>query len=283
VWSITITTDEFRLLRDLIEKECGIEVKDEKVYLIENRLAKLVIENGCESFGEFYEKAKHGVDPGLKAKIVDAITTNETLWFRDELPFNILRELVLPELVEKLRSGEKRNVRIWSAASSTGQEPYSMAMLIYEFYRQGKMTLEEKEKFSILATDISSSALMLAKAARYDGISMSRGMLPGFKEQYFEEDGRLCILKDEIKQMVTFEQFNLQNSFATLGSFDVVMLRNVAIYFAHEFKIQLFKKIARLLNPGGYLFLGSSEILSGYSTEFEQKEHGRGIFYQLKT
>lgn len=283
LWDIAITQDEFQLLRDLIEKECGIEVKSEKAYLIENRLAKLVLESGCETFGEFYKKAIAGFNPELKAKIVDAITTNETLWFRDQVPFQVLRELILPQFVEQLRSGQKQTVRIWSAACSTGQEPYSVAMLIYELYRQGKINAEEKGRFSILATDISASALRLAQAARYDAISMARGMLPEFRQQYFHEDGRLCVLKDEIRQMVSFEQFNLQNSFATLGRFDLVLMRNVAIYFAHDFKIQLFKKIARILNPDGYLFLGSAEMIGGYSDDFEQKEHNRGIYYQLKT
>lgn len=280
--NLSITSNEFQLLRDLIEKECGIELRSDKAYLIETRLAKLVIESGCDTFGEFYLKAKASDDANLKTKIVDAITTNETLWFRDEAPFRVLRDTVLPELYAKIKQGQKKGVRVWSAACSTGQEPYSVAMILSELVAQGKIHPADKARFSILATDISTSALRLAKSATYDPISMSRGMLPGFKEKYFEEQERVCVLRDEIKEMVTFQTFNLQNSLASLGKFDIVMLRNVTIYFAHDFKVQLFQKIADVLSPDGYLVLGSSEILSGYSDDFVQRDFGRLHFYQLK-
>src|SRR5262249_31163681 len=134
----------------------------------------------------------------------------------------------------------------------------------------------------ILATDISTSVLMLAKMARYDIISMSRGMMPGFKEQYFSEEGKIHVLKDEIKRMVDFQQFNLQDSFMPLGKFDVIMLRNVAIYFSTPFKIELFRKLANALNPGGYLFLGASESLNGLNQDFEIQKFDRGTYYRLK-
>lgn len=279
---LTITSDEFRLLKELIEKECGIEVKEDKIYLIENRLTKLVIENGCDSFGEFYLKAKTSPNPALRSKIVDAITTNETLWFRDEAPFNVLKEVLLPRFWAELDEGKRSQVRIWSAACSTGQEPYSIAMIIDDFCKHNPGSERMRDKISIYATDISSSALLLAKSARYDAIAMSRGMIPEFRERYFEDQGRVSVLREDIREMVTFEQFNLQNSFAALGAFDVVLLRNVAIYFSVEFKTELFQKVARVLESQGVLIVGSSEILTGYTQDFEKKEHSRGIYYQLK-
>lgn len=280
--NLAISPDEFRLFRDMIEKESGISMGDEKAYLVESRLLRMVIESGCNTFGEFYQKANSPIETTLRAKIVDAMTTNETLWFRDESPFISFKDHLLPEFVDQLKTGKKQRIRIWSAASSTGQEPYSLAMLIAEYFGSSFHSGVSKEQFEIFASDISPSALFLAQSARYDPVSMSRGMIPGMKEKYFEDQGRVCILKPEIKSMVKFQQFNLQNSFSGLGKFDLVLLRNVAIYFSTEFKTALFKKITGVLNPGGYLIIGASETLSAYSTDYAMREMGRGIVYQIK-
>lgn len=280
--NLTVTKDEFRLLRDFVEKECGISLDEDKTYLIESRLAGMVIENGCQTFGEFYLKAKADTGSGLKDKIVDAMTTNETLWFRDDSPFIVLKERLFPEFISQIESKTKSQIRIWSAACSTGQEPYSIGITAHEFSnRTGAKTLSSGG-LSILATDISPSALHAAKNAKYNPIAMSRGMPSDLKERYFEQQGSTCVLKETIKNMVEFRQFNLQSDFSSLGKFDVVMLRNVAIYFSFDFKVALFKKIAQVLNPQGYLFLGASENLLGCSDDFKMIEHGRCIFYQLK-
>jgi chemotaxis protein methyltransferase CheR len=281
--TLTLTTDEFKLLRDLIEKECGIALSDDKGYLIESRLAKLVIESGCQSYRDFYLKAQNKQEPTLKLKIIDAMTTNETLWFRDETPYMTLKEILLPEQVKLLREGKIPQIRIWSAACSTGQEPYSIAMMIFEYAKQYNIPDLLQGKASILATDICSSALTLAKLGRYDTISISRGMLPNFKENYFQEQNRVWAIKEDVKKLVTFQQFNLQQPFTTLGKFDLIFMRNVAIYFSPEFKTCLYEKLSKALNPTGYLILGATESVVGYSNEFITKDLGKMTVYQAKS
>lgn len=274
---ITITSDEFDLLRGWIEQECGIALQTNKQYLIESRFANLLVENGCTTFGDFYRKAKSDSGTGFRDKIIDAITTNETLWFRDESPFVALKENVFPQF-----GSSQKPCRIWSAACSTGQEPYSIAMIASEYAVANNKKDWLQKSLSILGSDISGSALMLAKNARYNTIAMSRGLASEYQTKYFEQDGQIHKLKDDIKKMVQFQKFNLQMPFCTLGKFDVIFLRNVAIYFSHEFKVELFHKLAGALNPGGYLFIGASETLIGYSDEFDLIEHNRSRFFKLK-
>lgn len=278
--TISINATEFDLLRQLIEQECGIAVGEDKVYLLESRLSKLVVEQGCDNFSSFYYKAKS--DAALRDKIVDAMTTNETLWFRDNAPYITLQEKLFPQFVEQLRKGQKKEIRIWSAACSTGQEPYSIAMLAHEFVRLGGGPELCQGGLKILATDISPSALFLAKTGRYDPVSMSRGMPDDLKQRYFENNGRTYVLKNEIKSMVQFQQVNLLNSFEHLGLFDLILLRNVAIYFSTDFKISLFKRLANALYVDGYLFLGSSESMLGYSQDFQTLDYKQCHYYQVK-
>ncbi len=160
----TVSETEFTLMRDYIEHQCGIALGEGKAYLIETRLIKLMVENGCEDFEAFYHLAKAQTDNTLRNKIIDAMTTNETLWFRDTHPYVILKEKILPELAAQLKSGSRSSVRIWSAACSTGQEPYSIASAVQELCNT--QTGVQPEQFEILGTDISSSALALAKSGR---------------------------------------------------------------------------------------------------------------------
>lgn len=275
---IAINKEEFILLRDYIHQECGIVVGDEKVYLIESRLAHLVVEAGCNSFKEFYLKARGDFSNKLRNKIIDAMTTNETLWFRDIKPWTIIKEIVIPHFISMLKKGQKTQISIWSAACSTGQEPYSFAMLLDEAL-QNEPSLR-KSQFNILATDISPSALYMAISGRYNSVAMARGMLPGYQQKYFVTEGVVCQIKDEIKNMVQFKQFNLQENFSRLPDFDLVFCRNVAIYFSVDFKKELFRKIYGKTSAGGFFFIGSTESLINYSEDFEQYEYQRGIYYQ---
>jgi chemotaxis protein methyltransferase CheR len=270
---LTLSTDEFTLLKGLIEDECGIALQEDKQYLVENRLTSLMVQSGCDSFKAFYEHANKRINAELREKIVDAITTNETLWFRDESPYQTLAESVFPEFQ---KAGKR--CKIWSAACSTGQEPFSIIMTAYEHCNP----LWVKNNLSIFGSDISSNALKLAQNARYNTIAISRGLPESYKTKYFEADGPVFNLSSQIKDLVTFKKFNLQNSFSTLESFDIIFLRNVAIYFSHEFKVDLYKKLAGVLKPGGYLFIGASESLMGYSEDFELVEHNRCRYYRVK-
>ncbi len=277
--SAGISGTEFKLLRDYIEERCGIALGEEKAYLIETRLTKLMALNGCDDFTQFHRLIKSSNDPALHDKIIDAMTTNETLWFRDTHPFVILREKILPDLVKELRAGKKQKVRIWSAASSTGQEAYSIAMTIHEYCRVTPGI--RPDQFEIVGTDISSSALFLAKNARYDAIAIKRGLSDELRDRYFHVDGRIWVVNDAVKNMATFQKFNLQDSPSALGRFDVIFLRYVAIYFSLTFKQALFKNLARAANRPGHLIIGAVESLRGVNEEFEMKSHGGGYYYTI--
>jgi chemotaxis protein methyltransferase CheR len=276
----TISTQAFALLRDFIEAECGIALGPEKAYLVETRLSKIVAKHGCDSFEAFYQLVKREQIPGLREEIIDAMTTNETLWFRDGHPFTILDEVILPALAQNLRANPANKARIWSAASSTGQEAYSIAMTIHEYCRRNPGI--RPDQFEIVGTDISSSAIFLAKAARYDGLAISRGMRDDLKNRYFTQEGPVWCLRDEVKRMVTFSKFNLQNPPGSLGRFDCVFLRYVAIYFSESFKRRLLHNVARATNAPGYLMVGAVESLRGVSDIHEPRSHAGGFYYVHK-
>ncbi len=274
----SVSNEEFTLMREYIEKQCGIALGDEKAYLIETRLTKLMVKSGCEDFGEFYRLVKSNKQPQLRDQIVDAMTTNETLWFRDSHPFTILREKLLPAFADEIRAGKRQRVRIWSAASSTGQEAYSIAMTVHEFAKT-QSTLKP-EHVEIVGTDISPSALFVATTGRYDQIAVSRGLPDDLRGRYFKQDGRTWILDDAVKKLAKFQRFNLQNPPAPLGKFDVVFLRYVAIYFSDDFKKKVFSNVASILSPPGYFIIGAVESLRGYSDAFENLSHASGTYYK---
>lgn len=276
----SISDAEFRLLRDYIEQQCGIALTSDKAYLIETRLAGLLAETGCADFGSFYRLASSGSQPGLKEKIVDAMTTNETLWFRDGHPFRILREKLLPELGEHLKTNRRFRIRIWSAASSTGQEPYSIAMEILEYCRRNPAL--NPDLFEILATDISPSALFLAKTARYDNTAIGRGLPEELKARYFTQAGQVWSLNEQVKKMVTLRKFNLQDPIAPLGRFDIVFCRYVTIYFADAFKRRIYDGLAQVLAPEGYLIISAVENLGHMTEVFWNHSHAGGTYYQCK-
>ena len=275
-----ISLDEFHLIRDYIEKHCGIHLSDDKVYLVETRLTTLMYEQGCKTFSEFYDKAAKDKTNVLRDKIVEAITTNETYWFRDLHPFGILSEVMFPRFAEEIQSGKRSKIKIWCSACSTGQEPYSIAMTYLEFLR--KYPALRPDHLEIMASDISSTVLFLGKLGRYDSLAISRGLAEEFKQRYFKKDEKAWIIKDQVKNMVKFQKFNLQDNFSHLGKQDIVFCRNILIYFSHEFKQDILKRIANLLRPEGYLFLGASESIIMYTNEYEMIRHAIGLYYQVK-
>ncbi len=278
--SSKIDINEFRLMRDYIEKNCGISITEDKVYLVETRLTTLMVENGCNNFREFHSKAVTDATGRLKDRIIDAMTTNETLWFRDTSPFVIMDEVLLKQYHDDLKSGKKQKIKIWCAASSTGQEPYSVAMIIHEFAR--KTPGFSVDKFEIIATDISPTVLYIAMAGRYDGLAITRGLNDSMKNRYFEQTGKVWAIKPEIKKMVQFKKMNLQDSYAIIGKPDLILCRNVLIYFSDEFKKDILKRMAAMLRPEGYLFLGASESIINYSTEYQMQRHTRGLYYKVR-
>ena len=275
-----IETNEFVLLRDFIEKHCGIHLDENKTYLIETRLTTLMVEQGCKTYSEFYYKAKNDFTNSLREKIIDAMTTNETLWFRDSSPFISIQKHFLPLYAKEIASGKKSKIRIWSAASSTGQEIYSIAMLILDFCRT--QTTVHPDHFELMATDISSTVLFIAKAGRYDSHIISRGLPDEQRNRYFKNDGRVWIIDDSVKKMVTFKKLNLQEDFSSMGRMDLILCRNVLIYFSEDLKKDLLKRFASQLRPSGYFFVGSSESISNYSNEYTMHNFEKSLYYQVR-
>ncbi len=276
---IKITDREYELMKAYIEQHCAIHLEAGKEYLIETRLSDLVLETGCTSFTEFHKKAMTDVGGKLRDRVVDAMTTNETLWFRDAAVWKYMEEVVVPELIDKVEAGQRP--RVWSAAASTGQEAFSLVMLLKEeAQRRGKPMLANQVE--ILGTDISSSALFLAMSGRYDVLAIGRGLSAERKQKFFKQDGRVWVLQDDIKKAVKFKRFNLQEPFTAVGQFDIVLCRYVAIYFAPRFKEELFSKFARVLKSKGLLILGATETIRGFSDDFDIKVHKNCIYNQKK-
>ncbi len=271
----------FVMFQEYIEDQCGIAIGKEKAYLIESRLTKLLVEKKLDSFEELYQLLSSNKDPKLAEKMIDAITTNETLWFRDKTPWQVLEDELMPSYIETIRS-TGRKIRIWSAAASSGQEAYSTIMCIDQYLKSHFIKDVTLHDFEIIGTDISGPILEIAKAGRYDPISIMRGLDPKYKELYFNNEGRVWIIKDEYKQHVTFKRFNLQHSFHGMGKFDVVFCRYVMIYFSQQFKKEMSKKLSDTLRQNGVLFIGNSEIFPDYKEHFEMKQYQKGVYYQVK-
>lgn len=272
----TITTEDYQAFRTFLEDVSGIVLGDNKQYLVTSRLTKLIAENDIDSFGTLMQRMK--TDGRLRNRIMDAMTTNETSWFRDIYPFDILKEKLLPELAKT----QPRTIRIWSAASSTGQEPYSLSMVTQE-YLQSKPGSLSTDTVQIIATDISPSVLATAKAGVYEGVAVSRGLPQERKTRFFREISDGWEVREEIKKRVSFRELNLMQSYTLLGRFDVIYCRNVLIYFSTELKRDILARMAKCLNPGGFLVLGGSESITNYSDEFDLIRWRNGVIYQLKS
>jgi chemotaxis protein methyltransferase CheR len=277
---IKIKPDEIKVLSNYIYNVSGISIDASKSYLLETRFGKLLEEEGCKSYSELYHKAKSITNKVLETKIINAITTNETLFFRDSGPFELLKFKILPDLIDTRSGNGKRtglsNLKIWSSACSTGQEIYSVAIVIKELLGN-----TNKQKFTLIGTDLSDAAIAQASAGIYNKFEIERGLPREKLQRYFVPTGGNWKIKDEIRAMATFRRMNLMQPFSSLGKFDIVLCRNVAIYFTLADRKKLFNKIADILAPGGYLIIGSTESLTGVCPRFVPKRHLRSIYYQL--
>ncbi len=271
----------FAMFQTYIEDQCGIAIGDEKAYLIESRLTKLLVETKSNSFEELYHILSANKDPKLAERVIDAITTNETLWFRDKTPWQVLENEMMPIYIDRIRKTGRR-IRMWSAAASSGQEAYSTVLAIDQYLKRHFIKDVSLADFELIGTDISGPILEIAKAGRYDPISIMRGLDPKLKDIYFNNEGRVWVIKDGFKQHVKFKQFNLQHSFAAMGKFDLIFCRYVMIYFSQQFKREMTKKLAQALNKDGILFIGNSEIFPDYKDHFDMKQYQKGVYYQVK-
>ncbi|MEZ9472790.1 protein-glutamate O-methyltransferase [Vibrio lentus] len=273
--AITISVQEYRDFSRFLESQCGIVLGDSKQYLVRSRLSPLVTKFNLASLSDLLRDVVTGRNRELRVAAVDAMTTNETLWFRDTYPFAVLADKLLPEI-----AANKRPIKIWSAASSSGQEAYSMAMTILETQARKPGMLPN---VSITGTDISASMLDMCRKGAYDNLALGRGLSPERRRTFFEDagDGRMKV-KDNVKRMVNFRPQNLMDSYALLGKFDIIFCRNVLIYFSPDMKAKVLNQMANSLNPGGYLLLGASESLTGLTDRFEMVRCNPGIIYKLK-
>jgi len=268
---------EFLLFRRWVGDNCAVQIGDAKKYFFETRLARFLIELELGSFLQLYNRLIENTTPGLHERVIDAVTTHETSWFRDESTWIALRDELLPELLQRAAAAGG-GLRIWSAACSTGQEPYSLAMMIDDLCRLNPGWCVDPAKTRIIATDISVPALVVAMAGRYDPISMRRGLVGPWERmraQYFTAQGQVNVVSPDIRGRVDFEYRNLRDPFTQLGTFDLILLRYAAIYFSAEFKEQLWPRLRRALRVGGNLILGAAETLTNPVPGFVARRSGR--------
>lgn len=274
--AVKIEPSEVMLFSKYIYGLCGINIEASKAYLLETRLGRLLENEKCDSFTAFYHKVKADTSQRLQYQVVDAITTNETLFFRDANPFELLKHKILPEVFDR-RGNSPAPIRIWSAACSTGQEIYSIAITLREL-----LGTSTPINIKLIGTDISDAAIKQASYGAYNKFEIERGLPHERLQRYFTAVGDTWKIKDEIRSMASFQKFNLMGPFGSMGKFDIIFCRNVAIYFTLEDRMKLFNKIADALEPDGYLIIGSTESLTGVCPRFIPKRHLKAIFYQLK-
>jgi chemotaxis protein methyltransferase CheR len=276
---IKINPAELKLVAQYIQEISGIFLDQSKSYLFETRLSSVAEAQGCKSYQELQAKAKKDPTKTIEKAIIDAITTNETLFFRDKGPFELMQHKILPEIIDarSSKSSVITQVRIWSAAASTGQELYSIAIVIKELLRDAP-----GYAFTLLGTDISDAAIAQASYGKYNRFEIERGLDQKYMQKFFTLFGDSWKIQDQIRAMVNFRKLNLMHPFTGLGKFDVIFCRNVAIYFTLEDRKKLFNKIADSLADDGYLIIGSTESLTGVCPRFIPKRHLRSIFYQKK-
>jgi chemotaxis protein methyltransferase CheR len=276
-----ILPEELPVFTRYVQSICGVNLDDSKAYLLESRLSSLAEEIGCGSFSELYYKARSDLSKTLPRRIIDAITTSETLFFRDTAPFDLLRHKILPDFIDQKTKLSSPNtqipIRIWSAACSTGQEVYSIAIILKEL-------IGGNSRFNIklLGTDISNRVIAQASRGIYNHIEIERGLSQDKVGKYFTCQNDVWKIRDEIRSMATFRTANLLEDLSSLGRFDIIFCRNVAIYFNEQDKISLFNRIAKVIDPQGYLIIGSTESITGISPSFEPHRHLRSVYYQLK-
>lgn len=275
--SSELTESEYAQFAQFLERQCGIVLGQNKLYLVRSRLMPLVRETNAPSLSALIKNVMANQQANLRAKVIDAMTTNETLWFRDRYPFDLLTNQLFDEL-----SSKKHKIRVWSAACSSGQEPYSFAMLFKEYKKRNPSAFPYGVE--VIATDISDDMLGRGKEAKYDMLSINRGLPEDLKRHYFNQtDDGYMQLKSEIRSMVQFRPLNLLNSYRELGTFDLVFCRNVLIYFSAENKRRILQQIAASLQSRGILFLGASESIAEAAQEFAMVRCSPGLYYRKKS
>lgn len=271
--AVSITADDAAFVRELLLRRAAIVIDDTKQYLLETRLDQLARETGFESIAALIAQAR-ATSPKLDTKIVEALTTHETSFLRDLAPFEVLRDVVLPALIaarERMRS-----LTIWSAACSTGQEPYSIAMMILEHFPS-----LENWPVRIVATDLSEAVLVRARQGAFRQLEVNRGLPATFLVKHFERKGADWQVKARVRALVEFRQLNLLDPWGSLRP-DIVFMRNVLIYFDVKTKRTLFQRLRQVLAPDGALFLGGAETTIGIDENWERVNVKKSVYYRVR-
>lgn len=265
-----MTPADYEFLRKFLKERSGLDLSADKQYLVEGRLVPVARKAGLRGIDELVQKIRSG-SAAMSSDVVEAMTTNETFFFRDKLPFDHLREAVMPELL-RARAG-RRSLRIWCAAASTGQEPYSIAMCLKEMG-----TALAGWQIDIIGTDISPSVLEKSRSGLYSQFEVQRGLPIQLLVKYFKQVGEMWQVNADIRSMVQYRPLNLLQDFAHLGKFDLIFCRNVLIYFDQEMKSSIFGRLAAMMQPDGFLALGAAETVVGLTDAFKPHPDRRGIY-----
>lgn len=269
---LSIRDEDYQAFARFLERACGIVLGDNKQYLVASRLSPVLQNEGIPDLGELVKVLDRRPSADLKGRVIEAMTTNETQWFRDTYPFDVLRKHLLPEM-ERQRMTK---VRIWSAACSSGQEAYSISMTVEEYRAAGGRIEAE-----ILGTDISPAMIEQARQARYTANIASRGLASERQQRFFDEvANNTWEVKPHIRKRVSFRAHNLLESYAGLGSFDIIYCRNVLIYFGWDSRRDIVGRMAQVAKPGSYLIVGASESLARHSEAFELVRLEGGVLYR---
>ena len=263
--------EDFKYLSSLVKRESGLILSEDKSYLLESRLMPLARKRNLNGLEELVDTAIKGIDATLTKDITEAMTTNESFFFRDIKPFDIFRDAALPFFLDRRKL--QRSLRIWCAAASSGQEPYSIAMILNEMAAKFGGW-----KTDIVGTDISTEILDKAEKGIYSQFEVQRGLPVQFLVKYFEKAEENWQISDVLKKMIQYKEFNLLKDLQPLGKFDIVFCRNVLIYFDQETKGKVLEQICRLMPDDGLLFLGGAETVLGISDKFKPVPNFRGLY-----
>jgi len=266
-----MNVNDFEFIAQLLYQRSGLVITQEKAYLLESRLNPVARKWELSDIEALIAALRQKKDERLLVDVTEAMTTNESFFFRDNRPFDQFKNMVLPHFLEARASG--KHIRIWSAACSSGQEPYTLAMMLKE--EAAKLA---GWKIDIVATDLSTEILDKAKEGLYSQFEVQRGLPITLLMKYFAQEGEKWRISKEIRDMVTYKPFNLLESASTLGTFDIVFCRNVLIYFDQETKGQVLSRIAKIMPADGYLYLGGAETVLGISDSFEVVPGQRGVY-----
>lgn len=270
-----ISSSDFDYLRQLVREHSGVALDKDKEYLAELHLTELAESAGFNSIASFVKHLQNNQYCGRHEQAVEALVTYETLFFRDRHPYEALKDFVLPELIEQ--RAKKRYLNIWSAACSSGQEPYSIAILIREHF-----PLLANWKVQLIASDFSSKIIARARNGRYNQLEIKRGLPETLRRKYFQQHNNEWQIEENIRSRVEFRSFNLLQSWASLPTMDIIFLRNVLIYFDTETKKAILAKVRQLLSNDGYLFLGGGETTINLDDSFKRVQFNKSVCYKLQ-